>query len=132
MNRPGALALWLPAAASLLLGVLGYFPTGRLAGEAGIRSMLIAQGLVLGAVYATMFRAMKRMAAAADAPARFKAAFRAGVERFMLTLAVAAAIAWRSKTSSNAFLIWVAISYVIMIKVETLLLIQWSRKLENR
>jgi hypothetical protein len=132
MSRADAGWKWLPAVVLLFIGGVGYLPTLRIAGRPGVQSMLVALGLVLGAVYATMLRAMRRMALAVDAPQRFKAAFRAGVERFIVTLALAGAIAWRGRVSPGPFLVWVAVSYVVMIKIETVILIRWSRRLENR
>lgn len=121
-----------PLLTILMLVVVGWLPTRRMAGAAGVDAMLAGLGLVGGAVYASLVPAMRRMAVAKDAPDRFKAAFRAGLERFILTLALAGAVVWQTKVNANAFLVWVAVGYVVTIKVETLILIRWSKRLENR
>ncbi|GMV96922.1 MAG: hypothetical protein HRF43_02025 [Phycisphaerae bacterium] len=127
----GGLLAW-PAVAAVVVGGVGYWPTRHLAGGPGIEAMGVALGLVTGAVYATMLPAMRRMAAATTPATRFKAAFRAGLERFVITLALAGAVAWRAGLEMRSFLLWVAIGYVLMIKVETLILIRWSRRFEKR
>lgn len=131
-DRAAVVALGWPLVVVMALGAIGFLPTRRLAGATGVEAMMAALGVVLGAVYATLLPAMRRMTAAADPAARFKAAFRAGLERMVITLAVAGAIAWRVRLDVRSFLVWVAISYVVTIKVETLILIRWSRRLEKR
>ncbi len=86
--------------------------------------MFAAQGLVLGVVYVTMAGTVRRVT---EAPAeqRLPLALRAGVIRFLLTLLVAAVIAWRAGLAQTPFLVWVAISYVVIINAETILLVRW-------
>lgn len=122
----------LPLLAVMLIGVAGYWPTRHWVGAEGLRAMTVALAVVTAAVYVTLAWAMRRMADSADPSKRFQAALRAAVERFVITLALAGVIAWRGKVSIRVFLIWVALSYVLMIKVETLILILWARRLERR
>ena len=132
MSRPQPDMLWFPAVLTGAMGLVGWVPTQRLGGPAAVQAMEAALVMVLVVVYATSLRAWRRMQSSADAPQRFKAAFRAGMERFIATLVLAGAVAWRTKIDARAFLVWVAISYVVMIKIETLILIRWSRRLENQ
>jgi hypothetical protein len=92
--------------------------------------MLTAQILVLFAVYATLVPAMISMARA-DAPGRLKIGFKAAATRFLFTVGAGGLIAWRGGVDREAFLAWVAIAYVVMIKVETLVLVRWARRVER-
>lgn len=121
----------LPVLAAGLLAAAGYWPTQRLAGPEGVRSMLAAVTIVLAVVYATLLPAMRKMAVVEPA-ARFKLALKAGAQRFILTLAVAGAIALTGALPLTGFLVWVALAYVVMIKAETAALLWWMRRLENR
>jgi len=122
--------LW-PLAGWLILVLLGYWPTQSLTGGRGIEAMLAAQAMVVVVVYVTLIPAMRQMSRA-DSKTRFQIAFKAIAQRFLLTLLIAAAIAWKGNLDTTAFLIWVSITYVIMIKIETVILIRWSRSFENQ
>lgn len=113
----------------LILVLAGTYPTYRLSGGAAIRDMLLAQAVVVAVIYATLWPAVQRMQGA-DAALRLKIVLKIMVTRFMFTLAVALAVAWRGSVDRVVFLIWVAITYVILVKVETFVLIRWFRKLE--
>jgi Na+-translocating ferredoxin:NAD+ oxidoreductase RnfA subunit len=122
----------LPLCAAVVLAVLGYLPTRNRAGDDGMRAMLAALAVAVGTAYVTLFPAIRRMTVAKDVPARFQAALRAGVERFIITLALAGAVTWRTDIPPRVFLLWVAISYLVMITVETAILIRWAKKLETK
>lgn len=128
-RRVGRLAL-IPLAASLILAALGFVPTQRLAGEGGTRALWLALALVTVIVYATLLPAM-RMMRSRPAAGRFNVALGASVARMFLTVPLAALLAWQRVAEPRPFLVWVAIGYVVMIKVETLTLIRWSKELET-
>jgi hypothetical protein len=122
--------LALPAAGGLGLVVMGYFPTSSIAGRTGLGAMLAAQAVVVALVYATVVPALRRMVGA-DVKRRFRIALQAGVIRFLATVLVAAAVGWYAKLNTDVFLVWLAIAYVVMIKIETWVLIHWSKRLEG-
>lgn len=121
-----------PLMAMAALAAAGYLPTQYLAGTAGTRAMAAAAGVVLVAVYATMLRATRRMTLLSRPADRFQVAWRAQMECMIATLALAAAVAWRGGLLTRVFLVWVAVAYVPMILLETILMISWARRLENR
>jgi lysylphosphatidylglycerol synthetase-like protein (DUF2156 family) len=123
----GRMAL-IPLACGAVLALAGYFPTRNIAGEGGLRAMGLALLLVSGVVYVTLLPAMRMMRGKAPA-ARFNVALGAGVVRMMLTVPLAALLAWQRAAEPKPLLIWVAIGYIVMIKAETLALIRWSRQL---
>ena len=118
----------IPPALSLVLAGLGLWPTIRLAGAHHVDAMLLGIGIVLASI--TMWMGLARMSRATR-PERFQIAMAAGIVRFFASLAVAGFFAWKSIVEPGTLLIWVAISYVLMIKVETLAFIHWDRQLEN-
>ena len=119
-----------PLAAWMLLASIGYLPTRSISGPEGVIAMLAAQALVLGIVYATMLWTMHLMAEG-DAQSRFRAAWQAGMIRFLLTVSGAALFTFCRFVEHVPFLVWLAISYVLLIKVETLAFIRWGRRLET-
>ncbi len=123
------MCLW-PAAAWLVLAAAGYVPTRRWGGPGGVEAMIAAQLLVAAVVYGTMVPALRRMAAV-DGPGRLRLGLKVGGIRFLLTAAIGAVIAWCRTVQPAAFLIWLGITYVVMIKIETLALIHWSGKLDK-
>jgi hypothetical protein len=120
----------LPLGGGCLLAMAGYFPTRSLGGQVGVEAMVVAQAVVMAVVYATLVPAMRRMVGA-DAQGRFRIALKASVIRFLLTVFLASVVAWRGDVDPTAFLVWVGITYVVMIKVETWALIHWSKRLES-
>ncbi len=128
-GTPWRLLAW-PAAGGLGLAAVGYFPTSSIAGRTGLAAMLVAQALVIALVYATVVPALRRMSGA-DLERRFRIALQAGVIRFLVTVFVAAAVGWSAQLDTDVFLVWLAIAYVVMIKIETWILIHWSKRLEG-
>lgn len=123
--------LWLmPLAGWLLTAAAGYYPTRSLGGRNGLEAMFAAQALVVAIVYVTLLPAMRKMVGASPAE-KLRVALKAGTIRLLVTLPVIAAVAWRGVFEPAAFLIWVAITYVVLIQVETLTLVYWNRRLEN-
>ncbi len=121
--------LW-PAAAWAVMAAAGYLPTRWLCGDGGVEAMLAAQGVVGAIVYVTLLPTARRMAAA-DTAGRLRLGLRASAFRLIATMAVIGAIVLREMVKPAPFLVWAAISYVVMIKVETLVLILWNRRLEK-
>ncbi len=128
---PNRWSLWLPLAGVAALLAAGYYPTWRICGDAGTRAMLAALCLVAGVVYASLLPAVRQIAVSKPVE-RLKIGFRAAVIRMVLTLAVAALVAWKTWVQPGPFVVWVAISYVLLIKVETLVLLRWIRQDEKR
>jgi len=93
--------------------------------------MVAAQLVVVAVVYGTMMPSLRRMSAR-DGPGRLRLGLKVGGIRFLLTAAIGAVIAWRGVVQPTVFLIWLAISYVVLIKMETLVLIQWAGKLDRK
>jgi hypothetical protein len=84
--------------------------------------MWIAQILVVAVAYATLLPAMRKTRNA-DGPARLKAGFTAAVQRFLATLMLAVSVAWGGNVQVDVFLTWVAITYLVMVKIETAALV---------
>ena len=131
MTRSARRTLAWPLAAWAVLAGAGYLPARSLRGRSGIEAMLAGQAVVVFIVYATLVPAMRRMAGA-DAAGRLRAVLKAGAMRLILTLPVIAVIVWLGSVDPVAFLVWVAIAYVVTTKIETLALVSWNRRLENR
>jgi hypothetical protein len=121
----------MPLAGAILLAVAGYYPTRRLRGDEGIRAMVVAQGMVLAVVYATLLPAMKWMAAVEPAK-RLETGLKVGTIRLVVTILLIGAGTWMRWAETRAFLMWAAIAYIVMIKIETVVLLMWSRRIEKR
>ncbi len=131
-NGRGVWRLYLlPLAGWVILASAGYWPTRVMSGIEGVKAMAAAQGVVVAIVYATLVSGLRRMVNA-DGPKRLQIGLKAGVVRFILTLATAGTIIWRGGLEPAAFLLWVGISYVVMIKIETYVFICSMRRLEKR
>jgi hypothetical protein len=130
-DRIGHWLALLPLACGGLLATLGYWPTRSLAGQDGTAAMFAAVALVLTVVYATLLPAMRRMRRAA-AGRRFQIALGAGVIRFLATLLVAGGLVWRGMAAPAAFLLWVALAYLVLINVETWALVAWCKRSDSQ
>ena len=130
-SRKGRWLLWLPLAVAVVLAVAGYYPTRRLRGDEGIRAMVVAQAVVLAVVYATLLPAVRQMASA-DPTRRLRAGLRVGTVRLIVAGCVIGLAAWREVAEPRVLLIWAAIAYVVMIKIETLVLVNWLARGERR
>ena len=121
----------LPMAGGALLALLGYWPTRTQAGREGAAAMAIALVLVLAVAYATLIPAMVRMAKA-ERRQRFRIALTAGVVRFLTTMIAVGVALWHGLAAPAVFLIWVAMSYLVLIGLETWALVSWSKGIENQ
>jgi hypothetical protein len=122
--------LLLPAAAAIVLAAVGYLPTNSLGGPDGLKAMVTAQATVLAVIYATLVPGLRRMASAAG-PTRLRVGLEAGFARFLLTMMLAVVIMWRKCVDGPVFLGWLAITYIVMIKVETWVFICWGKTLDK-
>ena len=123
--------LLLPGAGWAVLAAAGYAPTRSLAGGTGIEAMFTAQALIVAVVYVTLVPTMRQMVSG-DAARRFRLALKAGMIRLIITVPLVAITAWRGGVEPAAFLIWAAIAYALMIQLETMTLVYWSRRLEDQ
>ncbi|MBI4580819.1 MAG: hypothetical protein HY718_14015 [Planctomycetes bacterium] len=120
-----------PLVASLLLVIIGWWPTQARGGPPAIEAMLLAQAVLLGVVYATVLPALRRMLSAGPTE-RLKLALRAAAQRFVLTLAAAGGAAAAGWVDRQAFLVWIGIGYVVLILAETAALVRWMRCSETK
>jgi len=93
--------------------------------------MAAAVCIVVGVVYATLLVIVRRLARG-DPAARLKASLKAAAVRMVLTIVVAGLVAWKAWVKPGPFLVWLAISYVLLIKIETLMLLRRTRPNEKR
>ena len=120
-----------PLVCGLVLGAAGYWPTREVGGDEAVTAMIAAVVVVTAVVYATLIPALRRMVRADDKH-RLLLGFHVAAVRFIVTLSAAAMIAWRELVEPQAFLIWIAVAYVLMTLVETWVLVCWNRQLVNR
>jgi hypothetical protein len=123
------LCLW-PAAAWLILAAAGYVPTRHWGGGGGLEAMFAALAVVGVVVYGTMMPSLRRMAEL-DGPGRLRLGLKVAGVRFALTAAIGVVVAWRGPVQPTVFLVWLGISYLVLIKIETLTLIYWAGKLDK-
>lgn len=119
----------LPPLASIVLAAVGFWPTRSMAGGGAVGMMLLAQGIVAGIALATLAVCMKRMIGR-EPQTRFQMVLLVGVIRLFVTIPVAWLVAYQYRATAAVFLLWVAITYFVMILVETLALIHWNKQLE--
>jgi hypothetical protein len=130
-RRLWAEVVFAPLATSLLIGMLGWWPTAQLAGRGGLEAMLLALALLLVIVYRTFLPMLRRMAEAGNAE-RLRMGLLAGWQRFVAILLVTAAIAWFEPVDRTAFVVWIGAGYAIVTLAETIALVRWMRKTEIR
>ena len=124
------LCLW-PLWTTLAMIAIGYWPTAKLVGNEKLDALWAAIALVWLIVSVTLRSGLKRMATAPQTE-RLKIGMAVGVVRMFATIPIAAVIGFRKLVDPQVFLIWVAISYVVMIKVETIALLRWDKLLEKQ
>ncbi len=118
--------LCLPLVATVALAVAGCYPTWRVGGRAGLEAMFAGQLLVLFVVYATLLPARRRMSLN-DAVGRLQTGLKVGAIRLVLTAAAMVVIAWCRWAEPKVFLTWVAIAYLAMVKIETIVLLRSNK-----
>ena len=112
--RFGLSTLGLSAACLLL----GYFPTGQLAGSGSTASMIAGVSVSLGASWAGAVPVALTKAKAATFGIG-NIVMTAMLVRFMVVLAMSLAIALSGKVDRAVFLIWVGISYMVLLAADT-------------
>lgn len=124
MKRARAYLLFLAALAGMTLVLLGvgYQPTRSLAGEAALPAMLLAcavsfVGSAVGGIpIATAGAAGPGANAGLDGLKRFTASM---VLRLLVVAALAAAVIWFLAPERKPFLLWLAISYLVLLAADT-------------
>jgi hypothetical protein len=117
-------------AASALAGValssaIGILPTYRVAGLPGVGAMAAAAGMVaLVSAAATLPVALARPT---DAKGVLRAVQLSMLARFVLTLALALAVVVGTSVPRAAFLIWVAIHYLVALVGTTVAELWWLK-----
>ena len=113
--------LGLAVAVVVGLTAIGYLPTRRLAGEAGIPSMFAGCGIgLLSAACAGLLL----VSVAAESPeARMKRSFAAMVVRLAVVVALAVAAVFSGLLSTQPLLFWIGIAYVALLPLEVRLAI---------
>jgi hypothetical protein len=107
----------LAAAVTLVAAAIGYVPTLRLAGEAGIVALMLGCGIsYLGSVVGAL-----PIALAKPGPAQttVQMVFLSMALRLMLVLGVSLAVALSEVVDKAPLLIWVAIGYVTLLVADT-------------
>ncbi len=130
----GCSARWMiiaPWAAAGVLVVAGAWPTYLWGGGDALIAMTVAVAVVAAIAGLTGALAVSRLADA-EPTGRMAVGLRMGVQRFLLTLAAAAATAWTAAVDTRPFLVWVAIAYMVVSKFETVAVVGWLRVLEKR
>jgi hypothetical protein len=98
--------------------MLGYFPTVRLAGSATVISMIGGVAVSLAASWAGAVPvALSRNRLGTLAPGNLVMA--AMLVRFLVVLALALLVALSGKVDRSVFLVWVGISYMVLLVADT-------------
>ena len=101
---------------SLVLLAIGYLPTLSLAGEAALPAMLLACGVsFVGSAVGGLPIAMAR-AGGMEGLKRFTASM---VLRLLVVAALAGAVIWFLGPERKPFLLWLAISYLVLLAADT-------------
>jgi hypothetical protein len=103
------------------IAVLGFLPTRRLAGDAGVPAMLAGCGIGLISAAAA---GVLLVVLGADTPeARMKRSFLAMTARLFVAVACAAAAVLSGLFSTQPLLLWIGIAYVALLPLEVRLAI---------
>jgi drug/metabolite transporter (DMT)-like permease len=110
--------LFWTAAAVSVIGLVGYLPTRRLAGEGALPAMLAgcAVALLAAAAGGVPIALARRLAAPA---ARTNALLGAMAVRFGVAVVLAVAAVLSGLFPNAPLLLWVAVGYVVLLVVET-------------
>lgn len=109
----------------LALAAIGFVPTRRIAGPEGLPAMLAGCGAsLLGAWCGVVPLAL---AGGSDPRRRFEAVAIGTMVRFAVTLSGALGLALLTTLPRGPLLIWVAVSYVGLLSLETLVAVRLSR-----
>ena len=101
---------------TLVLLAAGYLPTHSIAGEAALPAMLLACGVsFVGSAVGGLPIAMAR-AGGMEGLKRFTASM---VLRLLVVAALAGAVIWFLGPERKPFLLWLAISYLVLLAADT-------------
>ena len=123
------LVFW-PLLACGILVALGWQPTQQHGGPGAVTAMLLGQGVVVLVTMVTLLLSVARLADV-DAAGRTRVAFKVMAIRLVATLAVIVLLALRFSVNVTVLLLWTAITYFVLVQVETLTLVRWMRRLEK-
>ena len=99
------------------LALLGWQPTARLAGAAGVRAMLAGIGVALAASLVAMVPVARARAAAVDG--RGRALLWSSLLRFVGTLVVSLVVVLGGWVVRGPFLIWVGLGYLALLVADS-------------
>lgn len=112
------------------MATLGYAPTLSLGGSRSIHAMLAAQAIVVTILYLSLI--VSGIPTAIDSERkRLHRVMKAMAVRFFVTLAVAAYVVWWFKIEPAAFLIWIGLTYFVLVQVETWAMVTKRRSTER-
>jgi len=114
--------LLLSVGTGLALVLVGFLPTRRLAGEAGLAAMGVGCGVSLLASWLGALPIV--MASRGDAKALGSAVIGAMAIRFFVVLLGTLVLVLGTELARAPFLLWVGISYVVLLVVDTLFAVQ--------
>jgi hypothetical protein len=119
-----------PTICTAFLIAAGYRPTSRIAGLDGVIAMITAQLLILGIILATLLYNIGKIKAA-EPNKRLQIALKMSAQRLFFTMIMGAVVALQNLVATEAFLIWLAIAYFVLVQVETLTLFYWMKGLDK-
>ena len=120
-SRRYARFLGLAAGLVVALCAVGYFPTRRLAGEAGVAAMAAGCGISLVAAALAVF--LLTAVAAQTPEARMQRGFLAMVVRLAVVTVLGIAAALSGAFARTPLLFWMATAYVVLLPLEVKLAI---------
>jgi len=115
--RRFAAFLLLSSGAALLVALAGFLPTRKLAGEPGLMAMAAGCGVSLVASWLGALPIA--IAAGSDGKAFASALLGSMALRFLVVLAGTLVLALGTEVARTPFLVWVGISYVVLLVVDT-------------
>lgn len=130
--KPGADYLRLVGlivAVAVLLGAVGIVPTRRIAGDNGIPAMIAG---IVGSVLAGSIGLIPAVFARQKAPADRQVAMLGATSlRMLVTLALVCVLVFGGWFERKTLVTWSAISYVVLLVVETMCVVQMMRRRES-
>ncbi|MFQ5495286.1 MAG: hypothetical protein ACE5EX_07870 [Phycisphaerae bacterium] len=113
-------------AVALLLCGIGYFPTVRLAGPGAVRSLAVGCGVSWLASCVGAIPVARMLTGQSDQPAT--AILASTGLRFVAVLAGVVPLTLSGWFQRNVFVLWVGISYLVLLLVDTILAVNLSRR----
>jgi uncharacterized membrane protein required for colicin V production len=129
MPNSGARLICLTVLTALVLSAVGYFPTRNLAGAAGVVAMLVGVAIALLSSLAGLAPAL--LSLRGSALDRHKGLMTGMGIRFLTVLAMTVAAALSGFLNQKVVVVWVAISYMTLLMVDTPATIYLIRRMEK-